>query len=86
MIPPPSTREVRDAELVAAVSLAFRDAGIDSADAIQIEADEGVVTLRGPVATRAIGERLVRVAYSVHGVDVVLTSFATVPSAQGAGS
>jgi osmotically-inducible protein OsmY len=74
-IPHPSSPAVVEAELVASISRAFREAGVDGYHAIQIEAMGGVVTLRGPTATPVAAEQAVRVAQAVPGVALVVSRF-----------
>jgi len=74
-MPPPSSQAVVDAETVASVSRAFRDAGIPSYQDIKIEASAGTVMLCGPVAALANAEQIVRVAQAAPGVVTVVASF-----------
>ncbi|MEO6594911.1 MAG: BON domain-containing protein [Planctomycetota bacterium] len=84
-IPAPSSPAVVDAELIAGISRAFHEAGIDGYQNIQIEAERGIVTLRGRVGDHAIAEQLVRCAYTVSGVELVVSFFSgpqSTPAAQ----
>ncbi len=70
-IPPPSSKEVADSELVARVSFAIKEAGIPDYQEIRIDADGGNVTLRGPPRSGEVNQKAVHAASEVKGVKRV---------------